>query len=156
MSYNAEEPLESLIERLNKCAYFSTAAGEPVSDTQLVRIAYGMVAEMGHYPEYCRDWRNQDEKSWTTFQVHFIEAQADLRERQKISLQGGYRANNLLGMEEAFVSLAQATTEDRAAMTNLNDTYRHLETQVAVQANNMATKYAAMETMSKLIQQLQG
>ena len=32
-SCNADEPLESLIERLNKCTDFATAAGEPVSYT---------------------------------------------------------------------------------------------------------------------------
>ena len=41
-------------------------------------------------------------------------------------------------------------------MTNLTDANRHLATQVAAPANNMATKDAAMETISKLIQQLQG
>ena len=89
-SYNSEEPLESLIERLDECADFATAAGEPVSETQLVRIAYGLVTETGQYPEDCRSWKNQDDKSWTTFQDHFIEAQADLRERQQTSRQGGY------------------------------------------------------------------
>ena len=41
-------------------------------------------------------------------------------------------------------------------MTNLTDANRHLATQVAAQAYNMATKDASMETMSKSIQQLQG
>ena len=44
---DSEEQLESLIERLNECAYFATAASEPVSETQLVRIAYGLVDETG-------------------------------------------------------------------------------------------------------------
>ena len=70
--YNAKEPIESLIERLNECADFTTAAGETVSDTQLFHIAYVLVAETGQYPEGCRAWRNQDDKSWTTFQGHFI------------------------------------------------------------------------------------
>ena len=78
-SYNSEEPLEILIKRLDECADFATAAREPVSDTQLVRIAYRLVADTGHYPEDCRACRNQDDKSWTTFQFHFIEAQANLR-----------------------------------------------------------------------------
>ena len=72
-----------------------------MSETQLLRIAYGLVAETGEYPEYCRPWRNQDGKFWTTFQAHFIEAQSDLRERQKTSRQGGYGANNLVGIKEA-------------------------------------------------------
>ena len=45
--YNAGEPLKSLIKILNKCAEFSTAAVEPVSETQIVRITYGMVDETG-------------------------------------------------------------------------------------------------------------
>ena len=61
-----------------------------------------------------------------------------------------------MGIKEAFANLAQATAEDRSAVTNLTDANRHLATQVAAQANNMATKDAAMDTMSKLIQQLQG
>ena len=150
-SYNNEEPLEILIERLNECADFATASGKPVLETQLFRIAYGLVAETGKYPEDFRAWRNQDDKSWTTFQDHFIEAQADLRESPQTSCQDGYRANNLVGIEEAFANLAQAT-----AVTNLTDANRHLETQEAAQAINMATKDPAMETMSNLIQQLQG
>ena len=98
-SYNAEEPLESLIERLNECADFATAAGAPVLETQLVRIAYRLMLETGKYPEYCRTWRNHYEKSWTIFQSHFIESQDDLRERHQTSCQGGYGANNLVGIK---------------------------------------------------------
>ena len=155
-SYNTEEPLKSLIGRLNECADFATAAGEPVSEIQLVRIACGLVAESGQYPEDCRAWRNQDEKYWTTFKAHFIEAQADLRERHQTSRQGGYEANNLVGIKEAFTNFAQATEEERVAVNNLTDANRNLVTQVAAQANNTVTKDAAMETMSKSIQQLQG
>ena len=38
-SYKTEEPIESLIKRINECADFATASGEPVSETQLVHIA---------------------------------------------------------------------------------------------------------------------
>ena len=105
-SYNAEEPLDILIKRLDECANLATAAGEPVLETQLVHIAYRLVAETGQYPEYFRAWRNQDDKSWTTFKAHFIETQDNLRERQQISRQRGYGSNNLVGIKEAFVNLA--------------------------------------------------
>ena len=94
----------------------------------MVRIAYGLVAETVQYPEYWRPWRNQYYKSWASFQAHFIEAQADLRKRHQTSLQGGYRANNLVGMEEAFANLSQATSEDRAAVTYLTDANMNLAT----------------------------
>ena len=42
-SYNAKTPLKSLIERLNECADFATAASGMILETQLVRIAYLLV-----------------------------------------------------------------------------------------------------------------
>ena len=94
--YNAEDPLNSLIERLNECADFVTACTKPVSETHMVRIAYVLVAEIDQYPEDWRARRNQDDKSWTSFQAHFIEAHAELQERRQTSRQGGYGANNLV------------------------------------------------------------
>ena len=59
-------------------------------------------------------------------------------------------------IKEAFANLSQETVEDRATVTTLTDANIHLATQVAAQANIVATKDVAMETMSKLIQKLQG
>ena len=53
-SYSAEEPLESLIEKLNECTDLATTASEPVLETQLVHIEYGLVTETVKYPEECR------------------------------------------------------------------------------------------------------
>ena len=61
-----------------------------------------------------------------------------------------------MGIKEAFVNLAHETAEDRAAVTNLTDTNVHLAAQVAYQTNNMTTKDASMETIQKIIIQLQG
>ena len=43
--YNMGELLKSFTESLNKCSDFAAAASKSVSETQLVRIAYGLVAE---------------------------------------------------------------------------------------------------------------
>ena len=61
-----------------------------------------------------------------------------------------------MGIEEAFTNLAQATAEDRSVVTNLTDKNRHLAAQVSAQTNNMMTKDSDMETMQKIILQLQG
>ena len=45
--YNAEDLIKSLVRGINKCANFSTAARETVSQTQIVRIVYGLVYETG-------------------------------------------------------------------------------------------------------------
>ena len=97
--YNVEEPLKSLIKRLNECEDFATSVSELVSDNHIVRITYGLVSETGQYPEDCQAWRNQTKKSWKSFQYHFILVQADIRERQQTSIQGGYGSNNLVWIE---------------------------------------------------------
>ena len=38
-TYDADEPLEGLIESLNECADFTATANGPILETQLVRIA---------------------------------------------------------------------------------------------------------------------
>ena len=48
------------------------------------------------------------------------------------------------------------TEEDRVTVTNITDANKHLENQVAGQSNHMTTKYAAIETMKKINQKLQG
>ena len=89
------------------------------------------------------------------FQTHFIEAQSNLRERQYTLYQGVYGSNDLVGIEESFMNLAQDTLEGRAAVTKLTDANRHLSAQVEDQANNMTTKDSAMENMQKIVLQIQ-
>ena len=61
-----------------------------------------------------------------------------------------------MDIKEVFDNLAHATAEDRAAVTNPSAAIKHKENQVGKQTNDMATKYAAIETMQELIQELQG
>ena len=85
--YNPNKPLERLCSRLKNCVDYASAAGKPITEVQVVRIYYGLVTEMGKFQEDCQIWRakSEPEKTWTTFQAHFIEAQADLHERQQTS-----------------------------------------------------------------------
>ena len=140
LPYNAEKPLNILIEILNKYADFAVSAGETLMDTQLVCIAYCLVAETGHYLAYFRVWRAVKEKSWTAFQSRFIESQADLQERQQTVRQGSYRSNNLVVIDEAFKNLVQETAEDRATLTNLTYAKIILASQVEEYANHLAVK----------------
>ena len=119
--YNAEELLKSLIKKINKRTEFTEAAGMPVTETQIVRIEYGLVAEMGQYLEDLWVWRSVDKKSWAAFQEHFIEFQEDLLEHQQTALQGSYGYNNLARIEDEFDNQIQETLDERASVTNLTD-----------------------------------
>ena len=125
-------------------------------DTQIIRITYRLIAEMEQYPEDCRAWTMLENKYWTYFCSQFIEAQSDLREQQQTSLQGVYRANILVRIEEAFANLTQSIAEDRASVTNLSGSNMNLKTQVAEYANHMANNKSAMAKMQKKIIQMKG
>ena len=104
--------------------HYTTAADDPITEGQVVRISYILVVETGRFQEECRtrQAKLEPEKTWTTFQAHFIEAQVDLQERQQTYRQVGYHtrtANKAMEISMAFANLAQATAEDLAAFTNL-------------------------------------
>ena len=71
---NPDETLKSLYTRLNECMDYATAASDPITEVQAVRIAYGIVAETGKLQEDCRIWRAklEPQKTSTQFQKHFI------------------------------------------------------------------------------------
>ena len=160
-TYNPDEPLENLYTRVNECIDYTTVAGEPINEGQVVRIAYGIVAETGKFQEDCRTWRSksEQEKTWASFQAHFIEAQADLRELQQTSRQGGYHtrtANNAMEMSVEFANLAHATAEDRVAVTNLTRENSTLTEQVALYANRISNKEADNIALQAYMRNLQG
>ena len=124
---------------------YPTAASEPIIAGQVVRITYVLSAETGQLQEYCRTcWSKlEQENTWTTFQAHFIEAQADLWERQKTFRQGRYHtgtAKNSIEMSMVFANLSQATAEYCAVITNLTTTNIILTEQVVMYANPLSTK----------------
>ena len=49
--FNTDEPLEILYTRLNECVKYAAAAGKPVTEGQVLCIAYGLVAETGQFKE---------------------------------------------------------------------------------------------------------
>ena len=41
------KPLKSLYTRLNECVDYATKTGKSITDVQVVRVAYGLVAKTG-------------------------------------------------------------------------------------------------------------
>ena len=62
---NTNETLKSLYMRLKKWVDNATAVGEPITEEQVVRISYSLVAEMGQFQEDFRTWcaKSESEKS---------------------------------------------------------------------------------------------
>ena len=61
--------------------------------------------------------------------------------------QGGYGANNLIEIENAFANLAQATADDRTSVINLTGPSMNLATQVDEYANHLAIKDYGMAAL---------
>ena len=83
--------------------------------------------------------------AWTTFQTHFVKAQANLQERQQTSRQWEYytgTANNTMEFSMDFANLAHATAEDLATMKNLTTANSTLAEQVVLYANHLSAKEA--------------
>ena len=98
-------------------------------------------------------------KTWTKFQAHFIEAQANLRERQQPSWQGGYStgtAHNAIKISMAFANLEQVTAEDRAVIINLTTSNSTLTEQVVLYTNRLSTKEVDNMELQTSIKKLQG
>ena len=74
--YNLNNPIKSLYTRLNNCVNYSTAVGEQITEDQVICISDGLVAETGQFQEDFWTWcaKLYIEKTWTTFQAHFIKA----------------------------------------------------------------------------------
>ena len=130
-TFNLDETLGSLYTRLNEWVNYGTLASETIKEEKVVRISYGLVAEIGQLQEDYQTWQAKldEENTWTRSQEHFIEEQADLWECKKTSRQGGYHtgtANNTMDMSVAFANLVQAMAEDCAAVTNLTTKKRTL------------------------------
>ena len=71
-------------------------------------------------------------------------------------LQGSYRANNLVGIEEYLAKLSQETAEDRTEVTDLTGANMNLPMKVLEYTNHMATKGSSMATIQKTINQIHG
>ena len=85
--------------------------------------------------------------------------QADLRELQQTSHQGGYyigTANNPIETFISFANLEKATAEDRAAVTNFTTTNSTLTNQLALYVNRLSIKGAGNMAVQKSIKNIQG
>ena len=82
-----------------------------------------------------------------------------MHERQHTFRQEGYikgTANNVTEISTAFANLAQATVEDRAAVTNITTTNSTLKEQVALYINRLSTKEADNMALQTAMKNLQG
>ena len=161
-AFNPDNSLESLYTRLKKCVDYTTAAGYPITEVQVVRITYSLVAETVEFQEYWWNWRAKSdlENTSTKLQAHFVEAKTDLLKWQQTYRQGGYSragiANNTMDISTTFANLTQATADYVSAVTNMTMANSTLTEQVTLYTNRLSTKDVDNVVLQTLMKNLQG
>ena len=155
-----DKPLNSLYMRLNECVLYSTAERKRITKGNIFQIAYILIMDTGKFQEDCHTWRAKSETNKISMKlpVHFIEAQADLREYQQTTRQRGYTiagVNNLVEIRDAFVNLVQATAEDQAVVTNLMTENITLTEKVVIYTNRLSTKEEDNEASQTIARKFQ-
>ena len=147
---NLDESIKGLYMRLNNCFNYTTAAGDHVTEGNLVQIAYVLVTETGQVQEDCKTWQAKldCDQNYMDFQAQFIKTQAYLHKVLHTFLQTGYIrggvTHNGTEIHQAFSNQSQATAYDHAAVTNLTREKSTLSEKVALYTNRLFTNNRTM------------
>ena len=69
-------PIETLFKQLKDGQDFAASGKETISDSQLVRFGYDIMANTGVLGRPCTKWRNKKtaDQTWNKFMIHFTTA----------------------------------------------------------------------------------
>ena len=75
----AVETMEMYWKRVDDCCAYATAAGDPISDIQLVGILINSFEKTEVFPDYMKDWNKKPEADQTlpNLKIHFNAANKD-------------------------------------------------------------------------------
>jgi hypothetical protein len=70
-SYDPNQPIEMLFQKIQDARAFAVAGGQPYGTTMIVNVAYTLVFNMGLFPDACRAWQSRAiaEKTWAQFKI---------------------------------------------------------------------------------------
>ena len=82
-AWDACSPFEELVERAFEIQEFVSDAGQPINDGEIMTEVYTVTYETGILTEDCEKWDDQPnmDKTWANLQMHFTDAQQNMRER---------------------------------------------------------------------------
>jgi hypothetical protein len=89
-------PVEQLFKQIEIGKKFANDGSDPLSDHQIVHIAYNIVNDTGRFSLATRDWRSKiaTDQTWTNFQTFFTAAYKDLQLTDTICTTGFHGAAN--------------------------------------------------------------
>ena len=97
-------PLEAIFTQLDEGQDFAKDNKEPISDKQLIRIAYTIIHNTMVFNQACEQWRNKDtdDKTWDNFKFFFRKKDKDRRSQLTTASAGyhGYQAANKISQTQ--------------------------------------------------------
>jgi hypothetical protein len=154
--YDPNQPIESLFQKIQDDRAFAIACGQPYGYTMIVNVAYTLVFNTGLFTDACRTWqvRPAEQKTWTSFNIHFAAAHREFRLMNQTSQQSGFHSANMMIEDhhyqvatDAIAQLAVATASDRDTVAILTATNAKLTFQ-------LETSQAGVQKLKEDISQL--
>ena len=169
-------PFDCLVQQLEDGQDYADDGGQPYTADQLHRIAYTLVFKTGLYFEDCKAWnaKPNNEKTWTTFKMHFHRVQRLLHDQLRTTKQAGFTSNVAIHhhpnetqpppeYREALINLTTSAAADCKLLTtlattvaNINDHIQHLNKPPVASVNNSeTTNSTALSSITSSVTDLQ-
>jgi hypothetical protein len=123
---DATQPIDAFFQRIDDCVQYAADGKVGFTSDQILQTAYHAVSATGFYNDACKEWRKKAPlaKTWATFKAFFATEYHDLKEQQKVNVQGNkfHNANaaiEAIDIGTALDNLALAATADRDIVTQL-------------------------------------
>jgi hypothetical protein len=152
-SYDANLPIETIFDQVEKAVEFAVAGDSPYPPVQVVNAAFQLFFQTGLFADDCKAWKRKDagDKIWPAFKTFFSEAHKEWRQSQATTAGTGYSssANSVYQQDtvDAIANLATATAHDRSAVASLTTTNSTL---VSDCANCHGKLVLALQEITKL------
>jgi hypothetical protein len=103
--YHPNQPIETLLQKIQDARAFAVAGGHPYGAAMIVNVAYTLVSNTGLFPNACRAWQSRAVagKTWVHFKLDFATAHNEFHLTNQPAQQSGFHSENMMieqGREE--------------------------------------------------------
>lgn len=116
------DPVDLLFVEIDELADVYTLQKNPMTDTQLVEIAYVVIEKAKSFKKDLRDWnrKSQTDQTWSNFKIHFRDAQQELRRSGDLTIKEAMGREEMINVvTESINSVIQEQKEEEAEKENV-------------------------------------
>ena len=116
------DPVDLLFVEIDELADVYTLQKNPMTDTQLVEIAYVVIEKAKSFKKDLRDWNRKPQtyQTWGNFKIHFRDAQQELRRSGDLTIKEAMGREEMINVvTESINSVIQEQKEEEAEKENV-------------------------------------